>query len=113
MNYESRTTTYQADNETIMFLDNIEESMKEYWKHQGYTTEQMEDIDFRSNIHNSIVSLFRRGGRYTQTMVEYLILETSHSILGQLNNEYEEKYNTLSKQINTRIEENIKNSLEG
>lgn len=113
MTYETRTTTYEADLETIQFLDNLEISIKEYWKLQGYTEEQMDGIDFRSNIQNSIVGLFRHGGLSPKLLVEYVTLSTSYEATGQLHGEYKQKYNEMTNTMNKRIEKIIKNSLEG
>lgn len=112
LEYETRTTTYKADLETMQFLDHVEESVREYWKLKGYTEEQMEGIDFQSNIHNSIISLFRHGGVSPKTFVEYITLTTSYTATGQLNKEYMNKYNDMNNTICSRINKNIKNSLE-
>ena len=109
---EYRTTTYESDLETTQFIDHVEESMKEYWKLQGYEEEQLNELDFRSSIHNSIIHLFNQGTISQKQIIEYVTLNTSYEVLGQLEGQYNEKYNKLTGEINTRIEKIIKNRLE-
>ncbi len=110
-NYQTKTTTYEADAETTQFLTNIEQNMKDYWLLKGYTPEQMEGVDFKSNIHNSIISLFRRGGLSPKLLVEYLILTTSYDLMEKLNDEYKQEYKEIQNKMNSRINKIIKNSM--
>lgn len=112
-NYETRTTTYEADLETVQFLDNLEESIIEYWKLKGYTDEQLVGIDFQSNIHNSIISLFRHGGISPKTFVEYITLTVAYTTTETLNPEHKSQYDDMTNKICSRINNIMKNSLEG
>ena len=112
MNYETKTTTYEADLETMQFLDNLETSIIEYWKLKGYTEEQLDGVDFRSSIHNSIIGLFRHGSLSPRLLVEYVTLSTSYETTGKLHGEYKQKYDEMTHKMTTRITKNIKNSLE-
>lgn len=109
---ETRTVQYNADIETLQFIDDIEESMKEYWRWHGYQEEQIQQIDFRSNIHNSIIGLFRRATMSKKSIIEYVTLSTSYEATGQLNGEYNKKFEEKQEKINKKIRNLLNDGME-
>lgn len=109
---ETRIVQYNADMETIQFMDNLEESLKEYWYLKGYHDEEIEQIDFRSNIHNILIGLFRRCNLSPTELVEYVTLSTSYEATGQLNGEYNKKFEEKQEKINKKIRNLLSDGME-
>ena len=112
MNNETHTIVYNGDIETITFIDRLEESLFQYFQLQGYNPEQIQQVDFRSNIHNSIIGLFRRCNLSPKELVEHLTFTTSLEATGELHGEYQQQWNETNLKLNNRITKLVQNEVE-